>query len=100
MTVEIQTYLPEIKQVLQNHLIEEAYLFGSAASGKMHDKSDVDLLVRFVPGLDYETYADNYFDLLHTLQDLLKKDVDLVAEETVTNPYLLQHINLHKIKLI
>ena len=54
----------------------------------------------FSEDLNYETYEDNYFNLLHELQDLLKKKVDLVAEKTLKNPYLIESINESKIQLI
>ena len=80
--------------------VERAYVFGSAIKGTMRPESDVDFLISFQPGLDYETYANNYFNLMHALQDLLKKDVDLLAEETVTNPYLIQSINRNKMQIV
>lgn len=70
-----------------------AYLFGSAANGTMTDESDIDFMVSFKPELSYTDYGNNYFQLIYALQNLLKKDVDLVAEETITNPYLLESIN-------
>ncbi len=50
--------------------------------------------------MHYTTYADNYFALADALEALLKKDVELVAEETLQNPYLLQSINSHKMQLL
>jgi predicted nucleotidyltransferase len=66
----------------------------------MRADSDVDFLVCFEPGLDYETYANNYFNLIYALQDLLQKNVDLVAEETLSNPYLIEDINMHKFAIL
>lgn len=66
----------------------------------MHTDSDVDFLVDFIPGLDYETYANNYFNLLNELQKLLNKNVDLVAAETLSNPYLIEDINRHKFAIL
>jgi predicted nucleotidyltransferase len=100
MASDVMKYLPGIKQLLQQHFVERAYLFGSSVKGNMHAHSDVDILVRFTPELDYETYANNYFNLLHALQNLLNKSVDLVAEETLSNPYLIQDINLHKFAIL
>ena len=54
----------------------------------------------FSEDLDYEVYASNYFNLLHDLEDLLKKQVDLVAEKTLKNPFLIESINESKIQLI
>ena len=50
--------------------------------------------------MHYESYADNYFALAHALEDLLHKDVELVAEETLQNRYLIESINSHKMQLI
>src|SRR6267378_2969492 len=100
MTTDIQKHLPQIRNLFQQHFVQQAFLFGSAAKGNMQADSDVDFLVCFEPGLDYETYANNYFNLLHALQKLLNKNVDLVAEETLSNPYLIQDINAHKFAIL
>lgn len=100
MTPDIQKHLPEVRKLLQQHFVQQAYLFGSSAKGNMHADSDVDFIVRFTSELDYETYANNYFDLLYALQKLLNKNVDLVAEETLSNPYLIQSINEHKLAIL
>ncbi len=50
--------------------------------------------------MDYVTYSDNYFGLIDSLEFLLKKDVDLIAEKTLKNPYLFEKINRRKIQLL
>lgn len=77
-----------------------AHLFGSAAIDNMTEQSDVDFMVSFNPELNYTDYGNNYFQLIYALQNLLKKDVDIVAEETISNPYLLQTINSQKIAVL
>ncbi|HAL82843.1 MAG TPA: nucleotidyltransferase [Mucilaginibacter sp.] len=96
----IESHLSEIKDLMRSYGVIKAYLFGSAAIGDMHDDSDVDFMVRFNPELNYTDYGNNYFQLIYALQKLLKKDVDIVAEETITNPYLLQTINSQKITVL
>lgn len=83
-----------------NYRVVKAYLFGSAVTGKMTENSDVDFMVKFDPDLNYSDYGNNYFNLMYALQQLLNKEVDIVAEETITNPYLLQNINDHKIMVL
>jgi predicted nucleotidyltransferase len=78
--------------------VKTLYLVGSATSeGKFDDESDVDFLYLFrkedIPEWDY---ADNYFDLLFYLQDLLHRKVDLVSEEKMKNPYFIESINKSK----
>jgi len=66
----------------------------------MTEQSDVDFMVSFDPKLNYTDYGNNYFQLIYALQNLLEKEVDIVAEETITNPYLLQTINSQKIAVL
>lgn len=100
MEKQIEKKLPQIKQLFTKYGAKSAYLFGSFASKKASKTSDVDFLFSFPENMDYEIYADNYFNLLYDLQDLLKKEVDLVAEKTLKNPYLIESINENKIQLI
>jgi len=53
--------------------------------------SDVDLIVDFEP-IDVVSYADNYFDLKFSLQDILKRSVDLLEEQAIKNPCFKQAI--------
>lgn len=100
MEILIENKLPQIKKLFCKYGAKKVFLFGSAATDKFHNDSDVDFLYTFSEDLDYETYANNYFSLLDELQDLLKKKVDLIAEKTLRNPYLIESINESKIQLI
>ena len=100
MQALIKNALPQIRQLMHRYGVEKAYVFGSAARGTMREDSDVDFLIRFPADMDFRTYGDNYFELLYALQDLLGKDVELVAEETISNPFLLESINRHKLTVL
>jgi uncharacterized protein len=67
--------------------VERLELFGSAAKGTFQaDSSDLDLLVSFAdprPG----TYADRYLGLLLALEQLFQREIDLVTERSIRNPY-------------
>ncbi|MEO6979777.1 MAG: nucleotidyltransferase domain-containing protein [Mucilaginibacter sp.] len=96
----VKSNLSQIKDLMLNYGVVSAYLFGSAAIGNMSEDSDVDFMVSFNPDLSYTEYGNNYFQLIYALQQLLKKEVDIIAEETITNPYLLQTINSQKITVL
>lgn len=85
---------------MRSYGVEQAYVFGSAASCTMSADSDVDFLIRFRANMEFETYGNNYFNLMYALQDLLKKNVELVAEETLSNPYLIESINGNKLPVL
>lgn len=38
-------------------------------------------------------YFDNYFDLKYALEELFKRDVDLLEEQTIKNPYLKKNVD-------
>ena len=67
--------------------VERLEIFGSAAKGTFQaDSSDVDFLVTFAdaqPG----TYADRYLGLLLALEQLFQREIDLVTERSIRNPY-------------
>jgi predicted nucleotidyltransferase len=96
----VKSNLSQIKNLMTQYGVIRAHLFGSAANGTMTDDSDIDFVVCFKSDLSYTDYGDNYFQLIYALQNLLKKNVDLVAEETITNPYLRQNINKQKIAIL
>ena len=100
MEQAVAQHLPEIKQLLRQYGVEQAYLFGSAARGTMNENSDVDFIIRFPADMPFTTYAENYFALAEALEALLQKGVELVTERTLKNPYLLQSINQHKVPLL
>lgn len=96
----IQDNLEQIQQLMRAYDVTHAYAFGSAATNTMNADSDVDFVIRFKAGIDFQTYGHNYFELMYALQNLLKRDVELVAEETITNPYLLQSIASQKMEVL
>ncbi len=100
MESKIENNLTQIKHLFSKYGAKNVFLFGSAATNKFNKNSDVDFLYSFPEDLDYETYANNYFGLLYELQELLKTEVDLVAEKTLRNPYLIESINENKIQLL
>ena len=96
----LKTNLSQIQQIMQAHGVVAAFAFGSVLNDNMRADSDIDFVVKFNAKMGYQEYGNNYFQLMYALQDLLKRDVDLVAEETITNPYLLQSINNNKLQVL
>ena len=96
----VEKHINEIKALMIHYQVEHASVFGSAVKGNFDENSDIDFLIKFNPSLDYESYSDNYFGLLYALQKLLNRDVELVAEETVTNKYFEESINESKVAIL
>jgi len=58
-------------QILKQAGACEVYLFGSAAAGKVHAKSDLDLAVRGLP-------PERFFPAMSEVTFALKREIDLV----------------------
>ena len=85
----------KIAKLCESHKVEKLYLFGSATSGDFSETSDIDFLVKF-KSFDLKDYFVNYLDLKEQLKKIFRRDVDLVEEQTLKNPYLIKSINKNK----
>ena len=87
--------IEELRRLCTKYNVEKMYLFGSALTSNFNKESDVDFLVRF-KAIDLSTYFDNYIDFKEKLEDLFSRKVDLVEEQTLKNPVLINSINKSK----
>lgn len=82
----LTTYTSSL-DLCRKHKVRKLYAFGSILTPRFNEESDVDILVDFNSEIDHNNYADNYFDFYHALKSLFGRDVDLVDESSVKNPY-------------
>lgn len=50
------------------------------------------VMLTFNSEIDHNTYADNYFEFYYALKALFGRDVDLVDESAVKNPYFKEEL--------
>ena len=84
-----------IKDLCKKHKVKRLFVCGSVLTGRYKKNSDIDLLVDF-RDVDLYEYAENYFNLKKALENLLKRDVDLLEDKAIKNPYLRQSIDSTK----
>lgn len=92
---EVERNIDAIQSLCVNHGVEKLYLFGSVLNDRFNEHSDIDFVVRF-KNIELLKYADNYFDLKFSLEDLLKRPVDLLEEPSIRNPFFIENINESK----
>ena len=95
----VQNKLDKIVNACKKHHVVAIALFGSAVNDSMNEDSDIDLLVDFSDDIDVLNYADNYFSLLHQLQEILDRKVDLVSSKSLKNPILKEEVYQSKVDL-
>lgn len=90
MEAPLNPYRPAITSFCVRHQVRRLELFGSAVGPNFDPAtSDVDFLVEFAD-LSPGDYAEHYFALREALIALLGREVDLVVERAVQNPYFLE----------
>lgn len=91
----IDQNIDKIRTLCEQHYVSQLSVFGSILTGKYNRNSDIDLLVDF-SNIDLQNYADNYFSLKQALEELFSRQVDLLENKAVKNPYLRQSIDSSK----
>jgi len=88
--------IPQIEMLCKKYRVAKMYVFGSASIDTFSENSDIDFLISFQSDVSLEEYADNYFDLMFELDELFGRNVDLVSEKTLFNPYFIRSIEQTK----
>lgn len=92
----IHENIEKIFALCKKYRVKNMYVFGSILTARFNDKSDVDLLVNFLQDIDNLSYADNILDFYADLKALFGRDIDLVDESSIKNPYFKKEIDRTK----
>ena len=83
----------ELERLCRRYRVQRLDLFGSASvRGDLPEDSDLDFVVEFQPEA-LATYADAYFGLLESLEQLFGRPVDLVVDSAIENPYFREAVD-------
>jgi predicted nucleotidyltransferase len=88
--------LPLVRKLLKEHKIKKAYAFGSVVNDKFNNESDIDLLINFEEGLDPLERGELIWSLQFALEDNLHREIDLLQESSLKNPYFIEEVNEKK----
>ena len=88
----LDKHIIDIRKLCYHYRVKQLYAFGSVLTNEFNTESDVDLVVDFDP-IDTAFYADNYYDFKFSLQNILKRPIDLLEEKAIKNPYFKQNLN-------
>lgn len=89
----VEGRIEDLKNLCKSLSIKRLYTFGSATNNKFNENSDIDFLISFSDNLTVEEYTNNYFSLHYKLRELFSREIDIVIERTLSNPYLIDSIN-------
>lgn len=92
----IELNMERIRALCQKHKVSKLFAFGSVLSDKFNSESDIDLIVDF-ENVDLKEYADNYFNLKFSLEKLFHRDVDLLEEKAIKNPFFRKSVDNNRV---
>ncbi len=88
-----------LEDLCRKHRVRRLEVFGSAADGTFDPtRSDLDFLVEYLPVEDGK-HGRVYFGLLHDLEDLFERKIDLVMPSAIRNRYFREAVN-HSRKIV
>jgi predicted nucleotidyltransferase len=90
---------PQLSALCRRFHVQKLDVFGSAATGEFDPaSSDLDFLVSFAP-LPPAQYADAYFGFRDELARFFGRDIDLVTEQSLVNPYFRDQVESERLNL-
>lgn len=92
----IETYKAQITKLCEKYGVKSLYAFGSVNTQQFTSESDIDLVVD-LNSSDPLEYTDNYFDLKFALEKLLNRQIDLLENKAIRNPFLKKNIDDSKV---
>ena len=79
-----------LSDICRKYDVKRLDLIGSAARGDFaEERSDLDFLVEFEDGA-WQGSPRQYFGLLHALEDLFQRHIDLIERSAVESPLFLE----------
>lgn len=91
--------IDKIAALCKKYKVAKLWVFGSILTDRFNDNSDVDFSVNF----DSETihrenldYADLFFEFLDGLRNIVGREVDIVFDDCVKNPYFKKELDSTK----
>lgn len=97
MNIE-QPKIDEIQELCKMNKVKTLFAFGSVTRDDFNDTSDIDLVVD-IDEKDPFKYTDIYFNLKSKLEDILKRQVDLLEERAIKNKLFRRELDNTKVKI-
>jgi len=84
----IENHFDQLVALCKKYKVERVYAFGSVVTGKFDvSSSDIDLIVELAPLPPLEK-GENLLSLWNELEELYGREVDLLTDKPIRNPYL------------
>lgn len=93
-----ESKLEQIQWLCKTNKVKTLFAFGSVVRDDFNENSDVDFVVD-IDEKDPFKYTDIYFNLKLKLEDILKRQVDLLEERAIKNKFFRLEIDNTKVMI-
>lgn len=94
----ISQHINQIAKLCETNNVKTLFAFGSVTTDKFREDSDIDLIVD-IDDNDPVSYTDKYFNLKFQLQEILKRQIDLLEQKALRNRFLKSEIDRTKVQI-
>ena len=90
--------IEQIKELCKTNQVKTLFAFGSVVRDDFNEFSDVDLVID-IDENDPFKYTDIYFNLKSKIEDILKRQVDLLEERAIKNKFFRRELDTTKVMI-
>ncbi len=94
----LNQHIDQINRLCELNKVTALFAFGSVITDKFKSDSDIDLVVD-IEDNDPISYSDKYFNLKFKLEEILKRQIDLLELKAIRNRFLKSEIDRTKIQI-
>ena len=91
----IEQHRHELTNACVQNQVEELYAFGSILNDSFNSDSDIDFIVS-INSDDPLEYAEHYFDLKFELENIFRRKIDLLEQNSIKNKLFEELVNDNK----
>lgn len=92
----LDRHIDQINRLCELNKVNSLFAFGSVTTDKFRPDSDIDLVVD-IDDNDPISYSDKYFNLKFQLEEILKRQIDLLEQKAIRNKFLKNEIDRTKV---
>lgn len=92
----LNQYTNQINKLCESNKVKSLFAFGSVTNEKFNAESDIDLVVD-IEDNDPISYSEKYFNLKFQLEDILRREIDLLEKKSIRNNFLKNEIDRTKV---
>lgn len=94
----INQHIDQIAKLCELNKVRALFAFGSVTTDNFSPDSDIDLVVD-IDDNDPISYTDKYFNIKFKLEEILKRQIDLLEQKAIKNRFIKNEIDRTKVQI-